>query len=153
MKKKKTVKKPLKKTAKKSAKVRLPFPHEFIMEELSDIPIRAQAMFGGYGIYLEDKIVILLRDRPNTPRDNGIWLATTHEHHESLLRDFPNMRSIEMFGEGVTGYQVIGSDMDDFEEAAMRVCEFVRRRDPRIGKVPKPKSLRKPKAAQKPKKK
>ena len=68
--------------------------------------------------------------------DNGVWLATTEEHHQSLRGEFPNMRSIRLFGKEVTGWQVLPADAQDFEEAALRACELVLGGDPRIGKVP-----------------
>ena len=68
--------------------------------------------------------------------DNGVWLATTKDHHDSLRREFPNMRSIEVLGKGVTGWQVLPVDAPDFEEAALRACERILAADPRIGKVP-----------------
>jgi hypothetical protein len=40
-------------------------------------------------------------------------------------------------GKGVTGWQVLPVDAADFEEAALRACEFIRSSDPRIGKVPR----------------
>lgn len=55
-------------------------------------------------VYIEDKIVLILRDKRGEDADNGVWLATTAEHHESLRREFPNMRSIQVFGKKVTGY-------------------------------------------------
>jgi len=67
----------------------------------------------------------------------GVCLATTEEHHQSLRREFPNMRSIQEFGKRVTGWQVLPADAKDFEEAALRACEPVLSgRSPRIGKVP-----------------
>ena len=93
-------------------------------------------MFGCLAIYVGDKIVLILRDKPGDAADNGVWLATTEEHHESLRREFPNMRSIQVFGKKVTGWQVIPADAPDFEEAARRACELVAARDSRIGKVP-----------------
>jgi len=39
--------------------------------------------------------------------DKGVWLATTEEHHQSLRREFPNMRSIRLFGKKVTNWQVL----------------------------------------------
>jgi hypothetical protein len=85
--------------------------------------------------------------------DNGVWLATTSEHHESLRRDFPQMRSIQVLGSGVTGWQVLPADEEDFEAAALRACELVLARDPRIGKVPGAKrSARKEKASKRAKK-
>jgi hypothetical protein len=47
------------------------------------------------------------------------------------------MRSIQVLGKKVTGWQVLPADTPDFEEAALRACELVLARDPRIGKVPK----------------
>jgi hypothetical protein len=92
-------------------------------------------MFGCLAIYVEAKIVLILRDKPGDS-DNGVWLATTAEHHKSLLREFPNMRSIKVFRKKVTGWQVLPAEAPDFEKAALRACELVAARDPRIGKVP-----------------
>ncbi len=46
------------------------------------------------------------------------------------------MRSIQVFGKKVTGWQVLPADAKDFEEAALRVCELVLAGDLRIGKIP-----------------
>jgi hypothetical protein len=70
-------------------------------------------------------------------RDNGVWLATTQEHHSSLRQEFPNMRSIELLGEAVSNWQILPVEAPDFEESAMRACELVVAGDPRIGKIPK----------------
>jgi hypothetical protein len=93
-------------------------------------------MFGCLAIYVKDKIVLILRDKPKSTADNGVWLATTQEHHQSLWREFPNMRSIQVLGKGVTGWQVLPVDAHDFESAALRACDPVLAGDPRIGKIP-----------------
>ncbi len=94
-------------------------------------------MFGCLAVYVGDKIVLILRDKGKSP-DTGVWLSTSQEHHASLRADFPNMRSIQLLGRGgVTGWQVLPADAPDFEEAALRACELIAARDPRIGKVPK----------------
>ena len=95
-------------------------------------------MFGCLAVYVEEKIVLVLRDKGNETADNGVWLATTCEHHESLRREFPNMRSIQVLGKDVTGWQLLPAEAPDFETAALRACELIAARDPRIGKVPKP---------------
>jgi hypothetical protein len=95
-------------------------------------------MFGCLAVYVGEKIVFVLRDKRDnkTETDNGVWLATTQEHHESLCREFPNMRSIQVLGKEVTGWQVLPSDASDFEQAALRACHLVLARDCRIGKIP-----------------
>lgn len=136
---------------------RKPVPHEFVLEALATLSPRTNPMFGCLAIYVEEKIVLILRDKPSAPTDNGVWLATTHEHHQSLLRDFPNMRSIGVLGKKITGWQMLPADAPDFEESALRACELVLARDPRIGKVPgakrssRPKSRKKSKTAKRPK--
>jgi hypothetical protein len=108
-------------------------------------------MFGCLAVYVGDKIVLILRDKSVETEDNGVWLATTEEHHQSLRREFPNMRSIRVLGKKVTGWQVLPADARDFEEAALRACELVLAGDPRIGKVPGARRARgsKPKAVAK----
>ena len=112
-------------------------PFEFVLEELSGLEVRTRPMFGCLAIYVGDKIVFIQRLKVKSDRDNGLWLATEMEHHASLRTIFPNMRSIEVFGPGVTSWQVLPLDGDDFEASALGACELVRSGDPRVGKVPK----------------
>jgi hypothetical protein len=118
------------------AKRRKPIPHEFVLDAISALSPYTRSMFGCLAIYVEDKIVLILRDKPTNTADNGVWLATTREHHQSLRREFPNMRSIQGLGKPVTGWQVLPVDAPDFESAALRACELVLAGDARIGKIP-----------------
>jgi hypothetical protein len=127
-------------------KRRKPIPFEFVLDALAPLEPVTHPMFGCLAIYVGPKIVLILRDKGGESLDNGVWLATTCEHHESLRREFPNMRSIGVLGKAVTGWQILPADAPDFEEAALRACELVIARDPRIGKVPKPKKPRKGRA-------
>lgn len=140
-------------------------PHEFVLEALAELNPRTNPMFGCLAVYVGEKIVLILRDktraetgkrtsatyrlgkkdkprRVRVEQDNGVWLATTVEHHQSLRTEFPNMRSIAVFGKKVTGWQVLPADAPDFETAALRACQLVRDGDRRIGKVPKRKASR-----------
>jgi len=119
-----------------AVKQRKVVPHEFVLEAIAALSPRTCPMFGCLAVYVEDKIVLILRDKRDKTADNGVWLATTEEHHESLRREFPNMRSIRVLGKKVTGWQVLPVDAPDFEEAALCACALIVARDPRIGKVP-----------------
>src|SRR5215469_15972745 len=118
-------------------KQRKPIPHAFVLDALSPISPYTRPMFGCLAIYVKDKIVLILRDKPTNTADNGVWLATTQEHHQSLRREFPNMRSIQVLGKPVTGWQVLPADAPDLESAALRACELVLAGDARIGKIPR----------------
>lgn len=124
-------------------KRRIPF--EFVLDLLESLKPTTKPMFGAVGVYVSGKIVFILREREKSPADNGVWIATTEEHHESLLRDLPKIRSIKVFGPGPTGWQVIPMDDKDFERQVETACQLVLSNDVRIGKIPKSKPLKKPK--------
>ncbi|MGA9445982.1 MAG: hypothetical protein WBV26_06035 [Candidatus Sulfotelmatobacter sp.] len=127
-------------------KQRKPVPHEFVLDAIAPLSPETRPMFGCLAIYVHDKIVLILRDKPTQTADNGVWLATTEEHHQSLRLEFPNMRSIQLLGKKVTGWQVLPVDAQDFEEAALHACDLVLADDPRIGKVPASRRTSKPAA-------
>jgi hypothetical protein len=126
-------------------KLRKVVPFEFVLDALHALSPRTNPMFGCLAVYVGKKIVFILRDKGGQP-DDGVWLATTLEHHASLRAEFPNMRSIQAFGKVVTGWQALPVDAPDFEEAALRACELIAAGDGRIGKVPKAKKPRKRRA-------
>jgi len=119
-----------------AARARKKVPHEFVLEALAPLSPRTNPMFGCLAVYAGEKIVVILRDKGEKTADNGVWLATTEEHHGSLRREFPSMRSIGVLGKKVTGWQVLPAEAADFEEAALHACELILAGDPRIGKVP-----------------
>jgi hypothetical protein len=124
-------------------KKRKPVPFEFLLDALSSADPQMRPMFGCVGVYVEERIVLILRDGREPSEDNGVWLATTKEHHASLRREFPSMRSIGVLGPDVTGWQVLPPDAPGFEEEALRAVALILAGDPRIGKDP---AARRPKA-------
>jgi hypothetical protein len=103
-------------------------------------------MFGCFAVYHGSKLVLILRDRKDHAHDNGVWLATTHQYHESLKKAFPSMRPIRLLGENTSAWQNLPVTAEDFEESVMLACEMILKNDPRIGKTPqskKKKDLRK----------
>lgn len=110
---------------------------EFVLEQLYSANPVTKPMFGCHAVYVGNKIVLILRKKEVNEIDNGVWIATTREHHRSLHKDFPSMRSIAVFGtEG--GWQNLPEDAPDFEEAVISICGLILKGDQRIGKIPKP---------------
>jgi len=118
-----------------------PVPFDFVLEYLEPLPYVVKPFFGCYGVYVGHKIVLILRDRKDHPEVNGVWIATSHEHHESLRKKFPSMQSVSILndGTGETGWQMIPVIANDFESSVLELCQLIRRKDERIGKVPKKK--------------
>jgi hypothetical protein len=121
--------------------VKKSIPFNFVFEYLEPLPYVVKAFFGCHAIYLGDKIVLILREKPDYTDANGVWIATLHESHESLKKLFPSMCPVAIFndGKGETAWQMIPSDAPDFESSVVELCNLVRRGDKRIGRVPKKK--------------
>lgn len=117
-------------------------PFEFVLDALGSLSPQTRPLFGCTAVYIGEKIVLVLRDKNQAVDDNGVWIATTEEHHASLQREFPSMRSIGVLGKEVTGWQVLPANASDFEQSALRACDLIVAGDPRIGKIP---GSRKPK--------
>lgn len=118
-------------------KIKKSIPFNFVIDNLFSIEPIVKSMFGAYAIYTCGKIVLILRDKND--EDSGVWIATAPEHHESLKKDFPNMRSIKIFGSGESSWQILPIEADDFETSVNCACDFILKGDKRIGKIPKPK--------------
>ena len=106
-------------------KRRKAIPHEFVLEAIAALSPHTRSMFGCLAVYVGARIVLILRDRRDSTADNGVWLATTPEHHASLQEEFRSMRSIVMFGPGPTGWQNLPLDTLDFESSVERACAAI----------------------------
>jgi hypothetical protein len=86
----------------------------------------------------------MFRKASKNPHHNGIWISTQKAHHESLKTELPAIMDF-VFDEGEvfeTNWLLLSDEHEDFEAAAIMVCELVSRKDQRIGKVtPKSKLL------------
>ncbi len=121
-----------------------PIAFDFVLEQLFSLEPRIKPMFGCHAIYVGDKIMLIVRNKAGAHEDdNGIWISTKTEHHPTLKKIFPSMRSINVLGNGETNWQILPAEAEDFEESAIKVCELILKHDLRIGNVPKAKKLKK----------
>ena len=115
--------------------------HPFVLEELQSLlspdRLRVKAMFGSHAVYVDEKIVFILRHR-GTP-DDGVWVALSDAGHaRSLVSEFPTLRGIEMFAQrAFEDWLLLPEDGEGFEESAMGLCALLGKRDAPLGKVPK----------------
>jgi hypothetical protein len=97
-------------------------------------------MFSGFSVYLDDLLICMLRDSPKSPRDNGVWLVLSESvdpNDPGLRREFPSLRTIELLGGAIGHWLLIPSDGPNFEMEALHACDLLRRRDARLGRIPK----------------
>src|SRR2546425_10759966 len=116
-----------------SAKTQVPFP--FVLEELVSIRPTIKRMFGFTYVYLDEKLLFLLRDSVKQSGSNGLWLYTTAEHIDSLSKEFPQLPRRQLWRSGKNAWVVLASRLEDFEEYAFRACELILKGDRRIGRV------------------
>ncbi len=110
-------------------------PFEFVFDYLPGSVI-IKKMFGMYYIYWGKKIMLILRHRNNLPEFNGIWVATDKSHHDTLKTEIPELGPFFLSGDERPGnWLLIQSNADNFEQAAIKVCELISHGDARIGKV------------------
>ena len=118
-------------------------PYPFILEALDPLHPEVKPMFSGYAVYLGDKIVCMLRDRPTYPEDNGLWLVfseTADLTHKSIRKDFPSLRPIGRIGGVISHWLLIPADSPNFESEALHTCDLLLKHDLRLGRIPKSRS-------------
>lgn len=112
-----------------------------MLDYLYPLEVNVKSMFGCHAVYVGRKIMLITRKKPVHEDSNGIWIATSHEYHESLKKEFPSLESVHVLndGKGETGWRLLHESADDFEASAIRLCELIKAGDERIGRMPKPK--------------
>jgi hypothetical protein len=113
-------------------------PYDFVFDYLPRNVVSKQ-MFGMHYIYLNKKIMLILRKAAKNIDLNGIWVATLKEHHQSLQNEIPALSDF-ILDNGEThdsGWRFLKADDDDFETAAIQLCELIAHGDKRIGKETK----------------
>jgi len=124
-----------------------PIPFDFILEYLFPLDLTVKSMFGMKAIYLEDKILLMLRLAEKNPQANGIWVAVAEGQRENLKKEIPALHTVSGYEKkaSTTEWQLLRPTDDDFEEGAIKICELIKKNDSRIGRVPK-KQIRKKKS-------
>lgn len=123
----------------RSTKPQRKLPHGFILDALAPLNPEVRRMFSGYGVYVENRIVLILRDHPRSPQDNGVWLVLSESADPAdpqLRREFPSLRRIELLGNKIGHWLLIPSDSPGFETEATHACDLLLRHDPRLGRIP-----------------
>lgn len=115
-------------------------PFEFVLDELLPIRPVIKQMFGFGYIFVGDKLMLLLRNRVNQTRFNGVWVATTEEHFKSLQKEFP-ISPAWLVSFAKKQWLLIPLNAEDFEEYSLKACELILRGDVRLGRLSTPKKF------------
>ncbi|GAB2974862.1 hypothetical protein GCM10027049_06610 [Mucilaginibacter puniceus] len=111
-------------------------PFDFLLDYLPAGVVIKPAI-GMYYIYWEGKIVLIFRKVNKNSQHNGLWIATRREDHASLKTEVPAVTDF-VFDEKDAiepNWLQLKDGHDDFESAAIQICELITKRDKRIGKA------------------
>ena len=114
-------------------------PYPFIVEALTPLEPEVRPMFSGFAVYVGDKIVLILRDSPKHPEDNGVWVVFSEAVNladPEIRRDFPSIRLIGLLGGKIGHWRLIPADSPTFESEGLHACELLLKHDSRFGRVP-----------------
>ena len=120
-------------------------PYPFIIEALASLEPEVRPMFSGFAVYVGEKIVLMLRDSPKQPEDNGVWLVfseTANLADARIRQDFPSLRLIKLLGGKIAHWRLIPADSPTFESEALHACELLLKHDMRFGRIPQSRQAR-----------
>jgi hypothetical protein len=117
-------------------------PFSFALEELDALSPVIKPMFGGFIVYIGEKMTLFLYDQEKLPGFKGVSLATTPEHYRSLAREFSSTRDAEPQKIGKRPWILIPAGAADFEEQVLKACGLILNGDSRIGRAPEEKKLK-----------
>ncbi len=117
--------------------VRRIHPHAWLWEPLeSDPTFVVRSMFGAKAVYLDGKIVLCFCATAEPWL--GVLVATDQPRHAALLAEFPELVPHPILPK----WLYLAESVSSFERIATRIVALARRRDPRLGVVPKPRKTR-----------
>lgn len=113
-----------------------PTAFQFVLDELASLRPVIRKMFGFTHVYLDDRLLLSLRESARQPRHNGVWLYTEAEHLDSLRQTFPALprHCFWKSRQGGKGWVILAATFEEFEEYAFKACELILRGDPRLGR-------------------
>ena len=117
-------------------------PFQFVLDELTPIRPVIRKMFGLTYVYLDDRLLLSLRNSPKQSRYNGVWIYTEAENLESLRKEFPlPKRCFWRSKKSGSGWIILSTELEGFEDYAFRACELILNGDRRLGRLSRGKKL------------
>jgi hypothetical protein len=131
--------------ARPAAPKRRSSPYPFIIEALAPLEPEIRPMFSGFAVYVGEKIMLMLRDSPKHPEDNGVWLVFSEIANlddPRLRKDFPSLRLIGLLGGKIGHWRLIPAESQTFESEALYACDCLLKHDARFGRIPQSRQTR-----------
>ena len=109
-------------------------PYDFVLRMLYPVRPTVKKMFGCYGLFVENKNILLLRDVQHNPEFNGVFVATQPEYFEALSSEIHTSQMDFDIDGSHHSWIFISEDLGDFQEKVQKACDLIKNGDSRIGK-------------------
>ena len=119
-------------------------PFDFVLEQLAPLRPTTRAMFGSTGVYLEERVVFILRQKGDS--DDGVWVCYEPDVEAEVLALFPTLQCIDVLG-NVRSWRKLSARSKTFEDDVLRACKLLVSGDQRLGKLPERLKAKKRKSA------
>lgn len=117
---------------------RRPHRYAWLWEPLeTDATFVLRSMFGAKAAYLDGKLMLCFCAGEEPWR--GVLVCTGHEHHATLQTEYPALSPHPILPK----WLYLPESADAFESVATKLVTLARRRDPRLGVTPKPRTRKK----------
>lgn len=111
---------------------RRPFEHEWLLEPFErHTSFATKRMFGGLGVYLYDRLMLVLVEPTKSGRWqwHGVLVCTDHAQHASIRAEHLPLAPHEILGK----WLFLDSRHEDFEPTMTAIVAAMARNDPRFG--------------------
>lgn len=110
-----------------------PIAYEFVLDQLAPAHPTTRAMFGSTGVYLDERVVFILRQKGDA--DDGVWIAYEPEREAEVLAAFPSAARISRVP-NARGWRKLAAASPSFEDDVLKACRIARTSDGLLGKIP-----------------
>ena len=118
-------------------RIRPVHPHRWLWEPLETDPTFVlRSMFGAKAAYLDGQLMVCFTASEEPWR--GMLVCTDRTRHPALLAEFPELVAHPILPK----WLYLSDSSDRFEHTAVRLVSLAKRRDPRIGVAPQPRTSR-----------
>jgi hypothetical protein len=109
-------------------------PYDFVLQMLYPFKTTKRKMLGGYALYANKKLLMLLRESVTSPEFNGVFVATVPEFFKELQDEIHTSRMEFDLDGSRESWIFISEDLDDFKTKVQKACELIKQGDERMGK-------------------
>ncbi len=123
-------------------RIRIVHPYSWLWEPLESEPsFLLRSMFGAKAVYLDGRMVLCFSS--GAEPWNGMLVCTERSHHESLVADFPALSPHPILPK----WLYLSDSADGFDRWAEALVSLAKKRDPRVGIIPKIRARKRAKRA------